>query len=214
MSAVTTLGYALLGLLARREQSGYDLARRMKRPVGYFWQARHSQIYPDLARLEAGGLVVHRLVEQHARPDKKVYAITEAGREALRAWITSEMEEPWARDELVLRAYSLWLAAPRAAAGLFREHERSHEARLARYRALEAEMVRGSAGGPPPTGTPEFAAYAALQRGIGAEREYAAWCRWLADRLEAAADETGGAGDGAAPPEVAGSSIRSDGAPR
>ena len=56
---MTTLGYALLGLLARRALSGYDLAREMKRPVGYFWQARHSQIYPQLARLEALGLVAH-----------------------------------------------------------------------------------------------------------------------------------------------------------
>ena len=37
--------------MARRALSGYDLAREMKRPVGYFWQARHSQIYPQLARL-------------------------------------------------------------------------------------------------------------------------------------------------------------------
>jgi DNA-binding PadR family transcriptional regulator len=199
MRDVATLGYALLGLLARGARSGYDLARLLKRPVGYFWQARHSQIYPELARLEAQGLVAHHVVEQHNRPDKKVYAITEAGREALRAWVTAPLEEPPVRDELVLRAYSVWLAGPGAAAALFREHVGRHEARLARYRELEAQLVRATAGAPP-VDTQEFAAYAALRRGIGRAREYAAWCRWLADRLEAAASAEAEAGPGAAFP--------------
>ena len=50
---MTTLGYALLGLLARRPLSGYDLAGQLKVPVVFFWHARISQIYPELARLEA-----------------------------------------------------------------------------------------------------------------------------------------------------------------
>jgi DNA-binding PadR family transcriptional regulator len=200
MAAVTTLGYALLGLLARRELSGYDLARRMRHPVGYFWQARHSQIYPELARLEAQGLVVHHVVAQHDRPDKKVYALTAAGRESLRAWVTSAMDEPAVRDELVLRAYSLWLADPAAAITLFRDHERRHEAQLARYREFEAELSGGSAGGPSPLDGAEFATYAALQRGIGYEREYAAWCRWVAERLEAGAGGRAGASPGAGSP--------------
>ena len=198
MRDVATLGYALLGLLARQSLSGYDVARQMRRPVGYFWQARHSQIYPELARLEALGLVAHQVVEQHDRPDKKVYSITAAGREALRAWVTSPVDAPPGRDELVLRAFSLWLADPRSAAALFREHERRHEAQLAHYRVIEARLVGGTAGAPPPVDAPEFAAYAALRRGLSAERAYAAWCRWLADRLEAAAKHRGTAGSGAA----------------
>jgi DNA-binding PadR family transcriptional regulator len=195
---VATLGYALLGLVARRPLSGYDLARQMRRPVGYFWQARHSQIYPELARLEAQGLVVHQVVEQLDRPHKKVYSITEAGREALRAWVTSPVDAPPGRDELVLRAFTLWLADPAAAAALFREHERRHEAQLAQYREIEARLVRGTGGALPPADAPEFAAYAALQRGIGAERAYTSWCGWLADQLEVAGKQPGAAGQGAA----------------
>ena len=69
-----TLGYAVLGLLSREELSGYDLKRWMERPLGYFWNARHSQIYPELARLEEEGFVTHTLVEQSGKPDKKEYA--------------------------------------------------------------------------------------------------------------------------------------------
>jgi DNA-binding PadR family transcriptional regulator len=174
----------LLGLLAQRERSGYDLAQAMKRPVGYFWQAGHSQIYPTLARLQARGLVTHRVVEQRDRPDKKVYALTAAGRDALRAWVTAPLDVPPVRDELVLKAYSLWLADPRAALALFREHERLHAERLAEYQNIEARMRDSTGGVMPPADSPHFAAYATLQRGVGYEREYATWCRWVADQLE------------------------------
>ena len=50
---MSTLSYALLGLLARQPLSGYDLAQYMKKRVGQMWSALPSQIYPELARLEA-----------------------------------------------------------------------------------------------------------------------------------------------------------------
>ena len=82
----------------------------------------------------------------------------------------------------------------RAAAALFREHARRHEARFALYREFEAQMVRDAGGAQPPVTTQAFATYAALRRGIGRVREYAAWCHWVADQLEAAATEGGDAG--------------------
>ena len=118
---MTTLGYALLGLLAREPLSGYDLAGLMRARVGFFWEARHSQIYPELARLEGKGLVTHVVVEQQDRPDKKVYEITAAGLSALKEWVTTPVEQRAARDELVLKAYSMWLADPGRAVALFRE---------------------------------------------------------------------------------------------
>ncbi len=45
--SITTLGYALLALLAHHASSGYDLARRLKRPIGFFWSAHQSHIYKD-----------------------------------------------------------------------------------------------------------------------------------------------------------------------
>jgi DNA-binding PadR family transcriptional regulator len=85
----TILGYALLSLLARGTKSGYDLAAGLKEPVGFFWHAHHSQIYPELARLEAAGLVTHTVVEQSDRPDKKVYSLTESGSATLTNWLES-----------------------------------------------------------------------------------------------------------------------------
>jgi DNA-binding PadR family transcriptional regulator len=45
---IATLGYAILGLLARQPLSGYDVAARLKVPVGFYWTAHYSQIRPEL----------------------------------------------------------------------------------------------------------------------------------------------------------------------
>ena len=182
-----TLSYAMLGLLAREPLSGYEIAQRMKEPIGFFWHAGHSQIYPELARMEQDGLVTHQIVEQHDRPDKKVYTITEAGREALRRWVAEPAPVPIARDVLVLKAYSLWLADPVPAAALFREHERRHREQLAAYEALHAHFAAAASAASGHLDAPDLAAYATLRRGIGYEREYADWCTWVAEHLEARA---------------------------
>ena len=180
---MTVLGYAILGLLSREELSGYDLASRMRARVGHFWEARHSQIYPELARLEEGGLVSHRVVEQRERPDKKVYRITPAGLEALKTWVTEPPAPRAARDELVLKAYSLWLAESEEALALFLDQGRRHEEKLLEYETIRDWMEREWGGDILRTDSPRFASYAALRRGILYEREYAEWCRWVAERL-------------------------------
>jgi DNA-binding PadR family transcriptional regulator len=181
---MTTLGRAILGLLSREALSGYDLTRRMRERVGFFWSARHSQIYPELARLEGQGMVTHRVVEQSDRPDKKVYEITEAGVEALKEWVTSPFEPKGTRDEMVLRAYSIWLADPEKAVALFREQERKHKEQLQKYEEIEAWMRKEWGGDLERSDSPSFASYAALRRGIIYERGSVEWCRWVADSLE------------------------------
>lgn len=178
-SKPSTLGYALLGLLARGGRSGYDLAQGLKDPVGFFWHAQHSQIYPELARLEAAGLVSPTLVEQSGRPDKKIYRQTPAGRKALRAWLEAPVDVPRPRDELVLKAYSIWLADPEAAADTMREHARAHAAHLAEFER-RLECIERDAGDE--IWRPDsrwFGVHAVLRRGIGFEREYVEWCEWM-----------------------------------
>ena len=178
------LGYALLGLLARESRSGYDLTRAMENPIGFFWHARRSQIYPELARLEAAGFVTHRVVEQEDRPDKKVYTITEAGRAALLTWVTEPARLPPDRDEFMLKVYSLWLANPSEAIAMLRGYERAHTERLATYEAIRERMDSQWPEDQQRLQSPKFAAYATLMRGIEYERGYAAWCRWLMSALE------------------------------
>src|SRR5687767_11401407 len=182
--AIPTIGYALLGVLAREPLSGYDISRRMKAPVGAFWQAQRSQIYPELARLEEAGLVTHHRVEQLDRPDKKVYSLSEAGRQALRSWVTEPAGVPAQRNELVLKVYSLWLAEPAQALQFVRAREEYHRGRLAQLEETAGELEREAGGSALHPMTAEFGTYATVLAGVHAERAQLEWCSWLAGRLE------------------------------
>ena len=182
-SALTTLGYALLGLLARGEGSGYDLTQRLKDPVGFFWHAQHSQIYPELARLETLNLVQHTPVFQLERPDKKVYHLTPAGMQQLKAWLEDVTEVPKKRDELALKAYSIWLADPEQAARMMAEHAEVHTIHLAEFERRLACLEREAGDLMWQPNSKWFGVHAVLRRGIGFEREYLEWCRWLAQAL-------------------------------
>ena len=184
-----TLGYAILGLLAQEELSGYDLMQRMKGRVGNFWSAGHSQIYPELARLEADGLVTHSVVKQQERPDKKVYETTPEGLKILREWVTEPPPANAPKDELVLKAYSVWLADPEKAAKLFRDEETKHKEQLSRYKETRSWMEHESGGDVLRPESPWFAGYAALRRGLIYEKGYVEWCRWVADSVEGKQDD-------------------------
>ena len=80
------LEHAILVSLAEKSASGYDLARRFDASIGHFWTASHQQIYKVLGRMESDKWVAAHLVAQDGRPDKKVYAITDDGRDELMRW--------------------------------------------------------------------------------------------------------------------------------
>ncbi|MEP6753646.1 MAG: PadR family transcriptional regulator [Candidatus Dormiibacterota bacterium] len=174
----SSLGYAILALVASKPQSGYDLARQMKQPLGEFWQAKHGQIYPELARLEKAGLVEFNELAQKSRPPRKVHAITPAGKAELVSWASKPPQERPRNDELVIKAHALRRISSIAAMGLLQTELEAHDHRLAaleqRRAALESRNLSGLG-----IDSPRFGDYAALRHAIGTEREYVAWCRWL-----------------------------------
>src|SRR5512132_1027072 len=105
MRTLTTTEAAILGLIADRELSGYDLKLLVSRSVGYFWKPAKSQIYAVLPRLEERKLVRRRDVPQSRRPDKQVYRITPAGRTALRRWLEEAPLEPEPERILLLKLF-------------------------------------------------------------------------------------------------------------
>ncbi len=177
------LGHALLGLLARSPQTGYQLSRRMSRPIGYFWTARHSQIYPELAALEADGLVSHRTVRGRGPRDTKRYRITASGRRALERWVGSPYEPAPPKDEFMLRVSSLWAVDPEAARALVEDARARHQSAIEEYERLEAAMKEDGVGPASEPGTPAFCDYATLQRGLAFERHALSWCEWMLTAL-------------------------------
>ena len=100
-----SLPHALLGLLAVAPRTGYDLTKVFAGEFGrYAWQAGHTSIYPELARLADQGLV--EVTHEGAR-GSRTYAVTDAGRAALRTWLLTPREHGKVRDERVLRMFLL-----------------------------------------------------------------------------------------------------------
>lgn len=180
---MTTLGYALLGILARGPLSGYDLARHLQLPVGYFWQANHSHIYPELARLEAEGLVRHALVLQAHRPSKKMFSMTDAGREALQQWVSTPGEAAAPRDELLLKVFSLWLIERHQAITLMRAQEQRYLEQLAHFEAIQASLAAEFGAALHDPDSPAFCAFATSQCGLLRTRSQIDWCRWMLKQL-------------------------------
>jgi len=67
--------------------SGYDLTTAVHRSVAQFWPISKSQIYKELPRLEADGLIAGTDVSQDLLPDKRVYETTDAGLAEFDRWL-------------------------------------------------------------------------------------------------------------------------------
>ena len=97
--------HAVLGLLVRRPRHGYELRAAFEAVVGgeENWDVKPAQIYTTLTRMERHGLVAEQSVEQDSGPEKRIYAITPAGYETLRAWFTEDTAPEHQRDEFFIK---------------------------------------------------------------------------------------------------------------
>jgi PadR family transcriptional regulator AphA len=95
----------LLGLLTIEPMSGYDLGLTIRGSVGFFWNESYGQIYPNLRKLEGGGFVTSTAERQNGRPDRRIYSITEQGRERLRKWLAVPPQPEIPRNELLLKLF-------------------------------------------------------------------------------------------------------------
>jgi PadR family transcriptional regulator AphA len=98
-----SLKYAILGFIGRIPVSGYDLKKMFQASVSPYWPATHSQIYRTLEEIHRDGLVSERLVAQQNHRNKKVFEITEKGRQALYDWVNTPAKLPDLRHELLVK---------------------------------------------------------------------------------------------------------------
>ena len=90
----------LLALLAKEPAHGYELKLALEQTFGEAYPSPNiGQIYVTLKRLEQDGLVRSQDVEQTTRPNKRVYELTAAGRDALCNWVQEPSDGPRVRDD-------------------------------------------------------------------------------------------------------------------
>ena len=96
--------YAFLALLGSQPRHGYELKLALDQIFDDALPPINAgQIYTTLARLERDGLVQSARVAQSSRPDKRVYELTPAGREALAAWLAEPAAGPQLKDEFFMK---------------------------------------------------------------------------------------------------------------
>jgi DNA-binding PadR family transcriptional regulator len=170
------LRYAILELLSHKPLSGYELKKRFGGSIVFFWRAGHSQIYPELKRMAAEGLVMGSKIAHDWRPTKKVYALTEKGKAELVAWIGRKAKIQDVKDEMMLKCFAFHLIPPQEAKAQIEHHRALHERRLEFYRGLERQLARKH-GDPLETTDPVlFWNALTLLHAIAFERMYVEWC--------------------------------------
>ncbi len=106
-----------LGALTERDLTGYEIKQHFEEAYSHFFVAGYGSIYPALADLTRRGLVCCTSVPQEKRPDKKVYSLTQTGRDALIAELMATPPRHKVRSEfLVLMVFAHLLPPEKVAA--------------------------------------------------------------------------------------------------
>ncbi|MFG2721215.1 PadR family transcriptional regulator [Streptomyces sp. NPDC048416] len=168
------LEHAILVSLLEKPGSGYELARRFERSIGYFWTATHQQIYRVLKRMESDGWIDALEVAQHNRPDKKEYSVAGPGRDALARWLHEPIEPESVRHELAVKIRGAAFDDPAALLREVERHRRAHADRLARYLAGERRDFI-EAENPDPLDPGRELQHVVLRGGIAYERMTLTW---------------------------------------
>ncbi|MFF5022841.1 PadR family transcriptional regulator [Streptomyces collinus] len=168
------LEHAILVSLLEKPGSGYELARRFERSIGYFWTATHQQIYRVLKRMEDDGWVDARTVPQQGRPDKKEYSVADLGRAALSSWLHDPIEPESVRHDLAVKIRGAAFDDPVALIREVERHRQAHRDRLARYLAGEARDFAAPDSSAPDSLTPGSAAAGAGAAGASSPEAGAA----------------------------------------
>lgn len=173
---VMSLRHAVLGLLAEAPASGYDLMKLFNASLSSVWPATQSQVYGELTKLTAAGLVE---IAAHGPRGRKEYAITEDGLAQLRHWLTDVEPGGPPRDDGLLRVFFLGIVTPlEAQTFLLHQAERAARTRATLEHIEETaewdeEMI-------------SVYGRIALEYGLRMSATQEEWARWAADEVTSA----------------------------
>lgn len=174
-----SLKYAVLAALLEGEASGYELSKVFDVSLANFWPATPQQLYRELERLAQDGLVAARVVRQERRPDKRMFTLTEAGREDLRAFAAAPPRRPTAvRDELLIKVQAMDGVGvdPGTTRAQIEERMGWARAKLDRYLRVRERLLAGRTEEEFLREADRIGPYLTLMAGIAFEEENLRWC--------------------------------------
>ncbi|MFW6085087.1 MAG: PadR family transcriptional regulator, partial [Gemmatimonadota bacterium] len=162
--------------------------------ISHFWSESYGQIYPTLGRLEDEGLIEGRAEAGERGREKRVYRITDAGRQELEAWLREPAEPANARYEHSLKLFFGYNAEPAVSLAHIRRLRERTEAALAEYEESETRLAERAAAEPD---SPALHWLIVLRGGIRYSRTVLDWCDESEETLHASRAATADTGAGA-----------------
>ena len=172
-----SLKHAILVLLETEPSSGYDLLKQFNNSLGYFWNAKHQQIYQQLKLLALDGLIDCTTEEQQGKPDKKVYKITKSGVGELTSWLSNSVKPNKINDALLVKLYGGHLTNNENLLKELEDHLLLHKTTLIQLRQIEQKYLKFS----PEIQEKYKLPYITLRRGILGEE---AWLDWALESIK------------------------------
>ncbi|PXW26319.1 PadR family transcriptional regulator [Paraburkholderia caballeronis] len=187
--------HAILIALLEKPSSGYDLARRFDRAIGYFWRATHQQIYRELGRMvEAGWVAVMdgdalAQASQEALPAatrRKVYRVLPVGRDEVARWVRETRLGVDDRNAFLLKLRADAAIGPLGLGDELLRLIDEHRARLDTYREIEQRDFAGHA-----LTNAQQLQYAILRAGLLQQQTWLEWADGVRPLLGLPASERG-----------------------
>jgi DNA-binding PadR family transcriptional regulator len=175
---------AVLAALLEGESSGYDLAKGFDASVANFWMATPQQLYRELDRLAEHGLIQARLVHQERRPNKRMFSLTSAGRDAIREFTAKAPKPSVIRDELLVKVQAADAGDGSAVREFVVERLQWATAKLQRYERLRARLLDGRDEDEYLARAERVGPYLTLLRGISFEEENIRWAEQVLTIIE------------------------------
>jgi PadR family transcriptional regulator AphA len=184
---LSATGKVILGMLAARPRSGYEIKQLVDSSARFFWAASYGQIYPELKKLEKAGLIAGDDSSTGARKTT-TFRITAEGKRAAREWIRKPPEVLETRDEGLLKLFFAGSIDPRRSAEIARERAAISREKAAQLRRIAEEVDEVGRPTEGPAAQPDPGSLTVLRFGIEMSELAAQWFEDAAQEL-ARADE-------------------------
>jgi PadR family transcriptional regulator AphA len=140
MASAVSIRHFILGLLNRQPMSGYDIKRFLKSLSWLIDSPSFGSLYPALHALLEDGLVTVEVISRQDKPPRKIYSITEAGRQALQVWMDQPVASGVSLKAFVMR---LILVSNLSHDGLI-AHLQQRRTQVAAHQLALEQVARGT----------------------------------------------------------------------
>ncbi len=179
-----SLPHALMVSLIEKSCSGYDLAQRFGKSIGFFWPASHQQIYRELAKMEAKGWVKSE-AEEGSKTRKRIYQVLDAGRDELKRWVAESSEPAHIRDEFIVRLRADAAIGPLGVETELLRRAQIYEQKVKVFHAIEQRDFIDKIKQDPSKNTRSLKIqHMILKAGIAHEESWLQWCKDMVELLK------------------------------